>query len=190
MSGFLVMGCRPGALVYRGVRTSRPSHPRPVLRRGDGRVRDLEALLPGRVDRCQRDETLAVSCLAFGQGVRKGRADSGDRRAQAHQATMLVVLAVLDVMQARLRDGRHFEWPAELLGVVGDDDLKTVGLGLGVQLDALRARPALELVDVDDVMCLQQDAHDLGAAATGIATGRHTSVPFFGHPPTAPVGAA
>lgn len=31
-------------------------------------------------------ETLTVSCFAFGQGVRKGRADSGDRRAQAHQA--------------------------------------------------------------------------------------------------------
>ena len=104
--------------------------PRPVLRRGDGRIRDLEALLPGRVDRHQRDETLAVSCFEFGQGVRKGRADSGDRRAQAHQATMLVVLTVLDAMQARLRDGRHFEWPTELLGVVGDDDLEAVGLGL------------------------------------------------------------
>jgi hypothetical protein len=67
---------------------------------------------------------------------------------------------------------------------------KPSALALGVQLDVLRASPALELVDVDDFMCLQQDAHDLGAAATGIATGRHTSVPFFGHPPTAPVGAA
>ena len=139
--------------------------PRPVLRRGDGRIRDLEALLPGRVDRHQRDETLAVSCFEFGQGVRKGRADSGDRRAQAHQATMLVVLTVLDAMQARLRDGRHFEWPTELFGVVGDDDLEAVGLGLGLQLDVLRARPALEVVDVDDFMGLQQDAHDLSHGA-------------------------
>ncbi|GGP59501.1 hypothetical protein GCM10010278_40940 [Streptomyces melanogenes] len=92
----------------------------------------------------------------------KGRADGGDRRAQAHQATVFVVLAVLDAMQARLCDGRHFEWPAELLGVVGDDDLEAVGLGLGVQLDVLRARSALELVDVDDFMRLQQDGHDLG----------------------------
>ncbi|WP_263167221.1 hypothetical protein [Streptomyces sp. SCSIO ZS0520] len=78
---------------------------------------------------------------------------------------MLVVLAVLDAMQARLCDGGYFEWPAELLGVVGDDDLEAVGLGLGVQLDVLRARSALELVDVNDFMCLQQDAHDLGHGA-------------------------
>ncbi|MFE2520436.1 hypothetical protein ACFXG9_34985 [Streptomyces mirabilis] len=86
----------------------------------------------------------------------KGSADGGDRRAQADQATVLVVLAVLDAMQARLCDGRHFEWPAELLGVVGDDDVEVLGLGPGVQLDVLRASPALEVMDVDDVVCLQE----------------------------------
>jgi hypothetical protein len=65
-------------------------------------------------------------------------------------------------VEARAGDRCYLQWPAELLGVVGDHRIEAFSLGSRVQLDVLGAGPALKFVHVNYLVCLQQDAHDLG----------------------------
>ncbi len=64
---------------------------------------------------------------------------------------MLVVLAVLDAVQTRPRDGCDFDGPAKLFGVVRQDDVERACRSLLVQFDVPGSGPAFDLVDVQRV---------------------------------------
>lgn len=163
--------------------------PRPVLRRGGVRVRDLKALLPRRVDRCQGDEALAVGCFEFGQGVGKSRADGGNRRAQAHQ-TAVLMRTISAMGRGSFSSSSSFKQrPAGARCCHSCPRLRSaVGLG---QIDGVRARDEFvrgEVLPLAEVF----------PAGVQRARGSHYGNRYgpahvrgnFGHPPAAPVCAA